>query len=67
MNKEKLYLNIFFFGLSLFIFTFLFYLNLPLKTTIILGIGYLCMICSMGGLLSIYRKKDDSITDEKIM
>ena len=41
MNKEKLYINITFFGLGLFLFTFVFHFDLPLKTMICLGIGYL--------------------------
>ena len=64
MNKEKLYINITFFGLGLFLFTFVFHFDLPLKTMICLGIGYLFIMGGLNGMLSIYSKNNDSQTND---
>ena len=67
MNNDFIGILLTFFGMGLFLSTLSNYLNIPLKTGLILSVGIGCLVGGLLILINSKQKKNDSKTDEKLM
>ena len=59
MNKEKIYKMLIMFGMGLFLTTFVFHFDFPLKTILILSVGFGITIGGLTSLIDLKSNKKD--------